>query len=150
MFAQASNASHHFACIAHLSRHDEDDRKCPECRGAAPIDDLISVADFNARYCPVVEPEPEDLKGKGKAQEDDENTEIDKLPKVVVPAVLEDWISSSKVDQLVEIVKTVMAKNEKVIVFSQFTRLLTLIEKPLNMENIKYLRVSANREILVP
>lgn len=138
----------HFACIAHLSRHDEEDRKCPECRGAAPIDDLISVADFNARYCPVVEPELEDLKGKGKAQEEDENAGSDKLPKVLVPEAMEDWISSSKVDKLIEIVQSVMAKKEKVIVFSQFTSLLTLIEKPLNMENIKFLRVSASCEIL--
>jgi len=63
---------------------------------------------------------------------------------VQVPEALEDWISSSKVDKLIELVRSVMVKKEKIIVFSQFTSLLTLIEKPLNAENIKFLRVSVN------
>ncbi|KAI8355880.1 SNF2 family N-terminal domain-containing protein [Mortierella sp. GBAus27b] len=139
------------ACItAHLSRHDDEDRKCPECRRPAPIDNLISVADFNARYCPVAEPEPEpeDVKGKGKALDDgDDANDLDKLPKIVVPDVLEDWLSSSKVDKLIEIVQAVTAKKEKIIVFSQFTSLLTLIERPLNAENIKYLRYDGSMSL---
>ncbi|KAK3829267.1 MAG: SNF2 family N-terminal domain-containing protein [Benniella sp.] len=136
------------ACIvAHLSRHDDDDRKCPECRRAAPLDNLISVADFNARYCPVIEAEPEDIKGKGKAQDDDGIDDLDKLPKVLVPEALEDWISSSKVDKMIELVRAVMVKKEKIIVFSQFTSLLTLIEKPLNAENIKFLRYDGSMKL---
>ncbi|KAF9987385.1 hypothetical protein BGZ65_003834 [Modicella reniformis] len=136
------------ACItAHLIRHDEEDRKCPECRRNAPIDDLISVADFNARYCPQKETEPEDLKGKGKAQEEEEDGGPDKLPKVLVPEAMEDWMSSSKINKLIEIVKSVMEKKEKVIVFSQFTSLLTLIEKPLNAENIRFLRYDGSMKL---
>ncbi|KAI7830558.1 SNF2 family N-terminal domain-containing protein [Gamsiella multidivaricata] len=127
------------ACItAHLSRHDDDDRKCPECRRLAPIEDLISVADFNARFNPTPEPVPEDLKGKGKAVVED--GDIEGLPGVVVPEGLDEWISSSKIDKMIEVVRSVIAKREKIIVFSQFTSLLTLIEKPLLAENIKYLR----------
>ncbi|KAF9172159.1 hypothetical protein BGX21_005823 [Mortierella sp. AD011] len=126
------------ACIiAHLSRHDEDDRKCPECRRAAPIDNLISIADFNARFNP---PEPEDPKGKGKALDQDDDSLVDKLPSVEVPEALDEWISSSKIDKMIEVVRSVVARNEKIIVFSQFTSLLTLIEKPLMNEQINYLR----------
>ncbi|KAF9358011.1 hypothetical protein BGX26_002651 [Mortierella sp. AD094] len=126
------------ACIiAHLSRHDEDDRKCPECRRAAPIDNLISIADFNARFNPPV---PEDPKGKGKALDQDDDPLTEKLPSVEVPEALNEWISSSKIDKMIEIVKSVMAQGEKIIVFSQFTSLLTLIEKPLMNERINYLR----------
>ncbi|KAG0015645.1 hypothetical protein BGZ80_009728, partial [Entomortierella chlamydospora] len=126
------------ACIiAHLSRHDEDDRKCPECRRAAPIDNLISIADFNARFNP---PEPEDPKGKGKALDQDDDSLTDKLPSVEVPEALDEWISSSKIDKMIEVVKSVVARGEKIIVFSQFTSLLTLIEKPLMNEQINYLR----------
>ncbi|KAF9205533.1 hypothetical protein BGZ49_003897 [Haplosporangium sp. Z 27] len=126
------------ACIiAHLSRHEEDDRKCPECRRLSPIDNLISVADFNARFNPPI---PEDIKGKGKALDQDEDTITDKLPDVEVPAALDEWISSSKIEKMIEIVRGVMAKGEKIIIFSQFTSLLTLIEKPLANGNIKFLR----------
>ncbi|KAI8603489.1 SNF2 family N-terminal domain-containing protein [Dissophora ornata] len=129
------------ACIiAHLSRHDEDDRNCPECRRAAPLDNLISVADFNARFNPTPEVIPEDVKGKGKAVDQDGDICQDTALNIQVPEELDDWISSSKIDRMVAVVKDVIAKGEKIIVFSQFTSLLTLIEKPLNEENIKFLR----------
>ncbi|KAG0307937.1 hypothetical protein BGZ98_009395 [Dissophora globulifera] len=134
------------ACItAHLSRHEEEDRKCPECRRNSPIDDLISVADFNARYNPDPVPEAAALddpkgKGKGKAVDTEGEDNLDKALKVVVPEELDEWISSSKIDKMVDIVKNVIAKGEKIIVFSQFTSLLTLIAKPLLAEKIKYLR----------
>ncbi|KAI1317887.1 hypothetical protein EDD11_007549 [Mortierella claussenii] len=128
------------ACItAHLSRHEEEERKCPECRRLSPLDNLISVADFNARYnSTAAAAAPEDLKGKGKAV--DSGEESDRLATVLVPEELDTWISSSKIDRMIEVVRAVQAKGEKVIVFSQFTSLLTLIEKPLRNESIKYLR----------
>ncbi|KAF9106016.1 hypothetical protein BGX27_009350 [Mortierella sp. AM989] len=126
------------ACIiAHLSRHDEDDRKCPECRRVSRIDNLISIADFNARFNAPI---PEDPKGKGKALDQIEDLLGDKLPDVEIPETLDEWISSSKIDKMIDVVRSVMAKGEKIIVFSQFTSLLTLIEKPLISEQIKYLR----------
>ncbi|KAF9437261.1 hypothetical protein BGZ76_001426 [Entomortierella beljakovae] len=125
------------ACIiAHLSRHEEDDRKCPECRRISPIDNLISIADFNARFIPEV---PEDPKGKGKAVDEFDNLD-DKLPDVDIPVELNDWISSSKIDKMIGIVRSVIAKGEKIIVFSQFSSLLNIIERPLKDEGIRFLR----------
>jgi SNF2 family DNA or RNA helicase len=131
-----------YGIIAHLIRHDEDDRKCPECRRAAPIDDLISVSAFNARFNLTPEPAPVDEKGKGKAVDSEDEGPLDKLSDIVVPGELDEWISSSKIDRMVEVVRSAIAKREKVIVFSQFTSLHTLIEKPLLTENINYIRVS--------
>ncbi|ORZ12900.1 SNF2 family N-terminal domain-domain-containing protein [Lobosporangium transversale] len=129
------------ACItAHLSRHDEEERRCPECRRLAPIENLISVADFNARFNPTPVAEAEDPKGKGKASDDESSRHPDILPPIPVPEELETWISSSKTDKMIEIVRSVQAKGEKIIVFSQFTSLLTLMERPLRDEGIKFLR----------
>ncbi|KAG0351332.1 hypothetical protein BG005_009212 [Podila minutissima] len=123
------------ACItAHLERHEGDDRKCPECRGVTSLDQLISVADFNARFNPKPAADP---KGKGIAKDDD--TE-DNKPLVEVPEALDDWMSSSKIDRMIEVICEVKARKEKVIVFSQFTSLLTLIENPLRDQGIRYLR----------
>ncbi|KAF9166952.1 hypothetical protein DFQ26_006351 [Actinomortierella ambigua] len=127
------------ACIAaHLERHEPEDRKCPECRGLTKLEDTIPVKEFVHRYRPAPPPPPEaDPKGKGKAVAQDEGADSS-LPEI--PEVLDDWMSSAKVDKMVEIVEQVIAKREKVIVFSQFTTLLSLIERPLADRNIRYMR----------
>jgi len=125
--------------IDFLTRQEEEDRKCPECRRSADLRNCIPVADFNARYNA---PQEADAKGKGRAL-DDGNEEVDNIPlDIAVPGALDDWISSSKIDRMLEVVRDVLAKREKVIIFSQFTSLLKLIEKPLNEEGIKYLMVT--------
>ncbi|KAF9990547.1 hypothetical protein BGZ75_001111 [Mortierella antarctica] len=129
------------ACItAHLYNHVEDeDRKCPECRRVTSVQDLISVADFNARFNPAPETAPSDPKGKGKAVDTPGDNVVGPALAIEVPEALDQWISSSKIDRMINIVKDVMARGEKVIVFSQFVSLLHLVEKPLQHENIKYL-----------
>ncbi|KAF9966206.1 hypothetical protein BGZ70_002985 [Mortierella alpina] len=129
------------ACItAHLYNHVEDeDRKCPECRRITSVQDLISVADFNARFNPTPEAAPSDPKGKGKAVDTAGDNSVGPALAIEVPEALDQWISSSKIDRMINVVKDVMARGEKVIVFSQFVSLLHLVEKPLQQENIKYL-----------
>ncbi|KAF9286692.1 hypothetical protein BGZ68_002645 [Mortierella alpina] len=129
------------ACItAHLYNHvDDEDRKCPECRRVTSVQDLISVADFNARFNPAPEVAPSDPKGKGKAVDTPGDSGVGPALAIEVPEALDQWISSSKIDRMINVVKDVMARGEKVIVFSQFVSLLHLVEKPLQQENIKYL-----------
>ncbi|KAF9184250.1 hypothetical protein BGZ50_003812 [Haplosporangium sp. Z 11] len=138
------------AC-AHLSRHVEDeDRKCPECRHLIRKEDFIPVTDFNARFRPAPPDESvTDPKGKGKAVVKDENgSEVsDRFLSVDVPAALDQWISSSKIDRMIEVVKSVIAKGEKIIVFSQFTSLLDLMETPLREEKIKYLKYDGKMSV---
>ncbi|KAG0257128.1 hypothetical protein BG011_004149 [Mortierella polycephala] len=139
-------------CItAHLSRHVEDeDRKCPECRHLIRKEDFIPVTDFNARFRPAPpDGSVTDPKGKGKAVVKDESEAgaPDKLPGVDVPEALNQWISSSKIDSMIEVVKSVIAKGEKIIVFSQFTSLLDLMETPLREEKIKYLKYDGKMNV---
>ncbi|KAF9425039.1 hypothetical protein BGZ94_007886 [Podila epigama] len=125
-------------CIsAHLERHEGDDRRCPECRGVTAMEQLVPVSAFNERFKPkpVVDP-----KGKGVATDGEGDNLNEVAPLIEVPKVLDTWISSSKIDRMVEVVQAAAAKNEKVIVFSQFTCLLDLIEKPLTDQRIPYLR----------
>ncbi|KAG0044007.1 hypothetical protein BGZ83_010778 [Gryganskiella cystojenkinii] len=132
------------ACItAYLQQHEEAG-KCPECRGKTRVEDLIPVADFNERFNPAPIAEAAlDPKGKGKAVDNgDGDFDDGKLPTmdVAVPEELDEWISSSKIDRMIDVVQDVIRKREKVIVFSQFTSLLSLIEKPLQSQGIKYLK----------
>lgn len=70
-----------------------------------------------------------------------DDNDLDAPLAIAVPGELDGWISSSKIDRMLEVVRDVIARREKVIVFSQFTSLLKLIEKPLNQEGTKYLTV---------
>ncbi|KAF9332794.1 hypothetical protein BGZ91_011554 [Linnemannia elongata] len=134
------------ACISDfLTRQEEEDRKCPECRRPASLQNFIPVTDFNARYNKPPEADP---KGKGRADgdvvEDDLRAPLD----IAVPGELDDWISSSKIDRMLDIIRDVIGRREKVIIFSQFTSLLRLIEKPLNQEGIKYLMYDGSMSAL--
>lgn len=123
-----------------LTRQEEEDRKCPECRRPASLQNFIPVTDFNARYNKPPEADP---KGKGRADGDVVEDDLSAPLDIAVPGELDDWISSSKIDRMLDIIRDVIGRREKVIIFSQFTSLLRLIEKPLNQEGIKYLMVSA-------
>lgn len=52
------------------------------------------------------------------------------------------WVSSTKVENFIKLLKMITKDypGEKVIVFSQFTTMLTMLEVPLLAENIDYLR----------
>lgn len=56
----------------------------------------------------------------------------------------DEWISSSKVDKLLEILVQIQERSpgDKVLVFSQFTEFLSLLEVPLTQSGVKYVRVS--------
>lgn len=125
--------------IDFLTRQEEEDRKCPECRRPANLQNCIPVTGFNARYNKPPEADP---KGKGRADDEVADDGLNAPLDIVVPGELDDWISSSKIDRMLDVVRDVTGRREKIIIFSQFTSLLRLIEKPLNQEGIKYLTVS--------
>ncbi|KAF9539567.1 hypothetical protein EC957_005225 [Mortierella hygrophila] len=134
------------ACISDfLTRQEEEDRKCPECRRPANLQNCIPVTDFNARYNKPPEADP---KGKGRADEDVVEDILHAPLDIAVPGELDDWISSSKIDRMLDVVRDVTGRREKVIIFSQFTSLLKLIEKPLNQEGIKYLMYDGSMSAL--
>lgn len=51
-----------------------------------------------------------------------------------------NWISSSKIDQTMEVLRQARGRGEKTIIFSQFTSLLDLVEVALYKESVRYSR----------
>ena len=109
------------------------------------MNDFIPLGAFIDRFKPPPPPPPPveaDPKGKGKAVDQGiQGEESTSNLLMEVPECLDDWMSSAKIDKLLEIVEQAMAKGEKVVVFSQFTTLLALIETPLSERRVRYLRV---------
>ncbi|KAI9491570.1 SNF2 family N-terminal domain-containing protein [Zychaea mexicana] len=53
----------------------------------------------------------------------------------------QEWMDSGKVEKLKELLPAMKAKEQKVLLFSQFTSLLDIIELVMDTLNIKYLRL---------
>ncbi|KAI9790032.1 MAG: hypothetical protein M1833_002121 [Piccolia ochrophora] len=91
-----------------------------------------------------------DVKGKGKAkppsktlaQLKKEGMKSVKARRRYMRRLERNWATSAKVDKCVEIIDTVIAnsKDEKTIVFSQFTSLLDLLEVPLSRKGWEFKR----------
>ncbi|KAI9315776.1 hypothetical protein BX666DRAFT_347644 [Dichotomocladium elegans] len=65
-----------------------------------------------------------------------------------------EWMDSGKVEKLKELLPAMKSKGNKVLLFSQFTRLLDILELVMDTLNIKYLRLDgetklADRQILI-
>lgn len=83
-----------------------------------------------------------DLKGKGKAKEPlkslaqlkKEGQRNAKIRRTYMKRLQKDWIPSAKVDRCCEILQKILSESpdEKIIVFSQFTSLLDLLEIPIS------------------
>lgn len=63
--------------------------------------------------------------------------------------VLEDkeWLNSGKVGLLMDHIKEIMARKERVLVFSLFTQVLDILEKVLTIGNIKFLRLDGQTSV---
>jgi len=155
---------HHYCteCLASLfdqEREDalargEDSRhktKCPECRGEMDMRCMVSLESFKTAHCSVEDEDSYDG-SSSEAEEDDEWLFADerkrkgKQPaqsrkkKRAIEDDEVDWVTSAKVEKLCEILESVRTKDpsEKVIVFSQFTGFLDVIEPALETHNFKY------------
>ena len=109
---------------------------------------------------PLVTPKPRskkhkkkvDRKGKGKATEKASTLSLAELKKAAMRnakgrraymrRLEKDWIPSAKVDKCCEIIDQVLqgSADEKVIVFSQFTSLLDLLEVPISRKKVGFER----------
>ncbi len=63
------------------------------------------------------------------------------VPRTLITA---ENIKDSKVEKTIEIIKDSMESNEKIIVFSQFTRSLDILEMRLQKHNLQYLRLDGS------
>jgi len=54
---------------------------------------------------------------------------------------------SSKLNQCIEIIKDALESNHKILLFSQFTSMFEIIEKELNKEKIKYVKLTGSTKV---
>lgn len=126
---------------------DEGGKPCPSCRGPLPVDRLVPLKAFIRIHRPATAA----IEGKGKAPataEDDATAaakEIEDNSALVIPAQpanydTDEWISSTKIDRMMYLLRETRKNHpgEKTVIFSQFTKLLDLIEYPLNNEKEKF------------
>lgn len=57
------------------------------------------------------------------------------------------WLESGKATKMLEVVQTVIAKEEKVLVFSLFTQMLDVIERVLSFANISFVRLDGQTSV---
>lgn len=73
----------------------------------------------------------------------------EKFPKSLGSYILEEakWFESGKVAELLKILKQVVEKKEKVLVFSLFTQMLDILEKILSFSNITFVRLDGQTSV---
>lgn len=77
------------------------------------------------------------------------NSLCEKFSSTLGSHVLEEdkWLDSGKVSQLMEIIKGVIERKEKVLVFSLFTQMLDILEKVLSFSNIAFVRLDGQTSV---
>lgn len=77
------------------------------------------------------------------------NSLCEKFPKSLGTYVLQElhWVDSGKVSKLLEIIRAVMDRKEKVLVFSLFTQMLDVLEKILSFANITFVRLDGQTTV---
>ncbi|OBA21985.1 hypothetical protein METBIDRAFT_40318 [Metschnikowia bicuspidata var. bicuspidata NRRL YB-4993] len=77
------------------------------------------------------------------------NSLCEKFPKSLGSFVLEElkWLDSGKVTKLLEIIRSVIGRKEKVLVFSLFTQMLDVLEKILSFANITFVRLDGQTTV---
>lgn len=77
------------------------------------------------------------------------NALCEKFPKTLREYILpqEEWLNSGKTQKMLEVVKTVIEKKEKILVFSLFTQMLDILERVLSFANITFVRLDGQTSV---
>lgn len=59
----------------------------------------------------------------------------------------EKWLDSGKTQKMLEVVRAVISRNEKVLVFSLFTQMLDILERVLSFANIAFVRLDGQTSV---
>ncbi|KAI9101632.1 SNF2 family N-terminal domain-containing protein [Phlyctochytrium arcticum] len=116
-------------------------KPCPTCRANVELGDLLSVDFFKQK---VNKDAPKDdissIKGKGSAVMTLQGVEDEILEDLVAQAAHEHSLSSTKIDVLMRTLTKIREETpgEKVIVFSQFTGFLDIIERRLHTKDGRF------------
>lgn len=118
---------------------DGDLKRCPHCRGPIDRQRLVDIESFLKVHAPDLLTEAEQADEEEQEQEmiesDEATTEI---------------TSSAKIDKLLEILDETARESDnqdKTIIFTQFTTMLDLLERPLQGKGHRYLRYDGSMDI---
>lgn len=77
------------------------------------------------------------------------NALCEKFPKTIGSYILDEskWMDSGKVAVLLEVLRKVIERKEKVLVFSLFTQMLDILEKVLSFSSITFLRLDGQTSV---
>jgi SNF2 family DNA or RNA helicase len=109
-----------------LATETDGEKSCPSCRGNLTSQLLFSIDAFYQAFEPSKAPPKKDKTKNDKKEQ-----------------IEEDWISSTKIDKLMEVLMETRRTHpdDKTIVFSQFLGMLDLIEVPLKRNGFGFVRV---------
>ena len=145
----------------HRQQGDEDSMKCPQCRAHFDLKKCISLIQFKAANCPNlmteeevkqheaiedVKPEDDatDKKGKGKQRRQKRKANLSTADRFFqnFQKPMDDFVPSAKTEMCMNLVMDVQTTRpgEKMIIFSQFTSFLDLLEIPLSNNHVQFLR----------
>jgi len=126
-------------CAENIIRHaSASSPECPQCRGDMDEDTLIPIPAFLKKYNRDAYDALQEAGLDAITMEASPESSIPVDPKIL--AIDPTWVSSTKVkvlfENIIEIQKE--APSDKIIVFSQFTKFLELLETPLQACKIGY------------
>ena len=145
-------------CAKKLSKNLTSKFNCPECRG------IVDAKTLNITNIDMVNKKPEDeLEKEREKEREKENEEKTKIDAVVKPKLLtpleqklgSEWKTNcinkygSKMSALVEYLHNLFINPEnRVIIFSQYDKMLKMIGKTLDEFNIKFIYCSGNNYVI--
>eukprot|EP01083_Nonionella_stella_P277830 944656_1 len=120
----------HVYCRPHLLEMSN----CPSCRQPFTLDEAVTLED--ARESPRIKPPQSVSSSPAAVSINPVAPAVDRL------AMHPEWRSSAKIDRLVQILCDIRRNkpDSKVLLFSQWTRMLDLVEIPLKSERFEYRR----------
>ncbi|KAJ3223147.1 hypothetical protein HK099_001494 [Clydaea vesicula] len=145
----------HFFCKICTDKLIEAENECAVCRGHLERSVLISIKNFVSQF-DIEAKLRMDLMEKEKRM--CELKELEKIQQLkadnfgVTPGTIKvdkNWSSSTKIERCLSVIKKIELKNEgktteKIVIFSQWVKLLDLLEVPLFSQKIKYERYTGS------
>nr|KAJ3422056.1 hypothetical protein HK105_001379 [Polyrhizophydium stewartii] len=128
-------------CVISYIGNADGNAVCPSCRGELEADQLVPLSEFLRAH----HPDEQRVSGKGKEPRLEVGGD-DELE--AMQAKTMQWITSAKVERALQLLEESRNNHpgEKTIdpVFSQFTKLLDLLESPLQQRNFKFVRYNGS------
>ncbi|KAH6585349.1 hypothetical protein BASA61_006915 [Batrachochytrium salamandrivorans] len=139
----------HECIVAYISNAPEVNTSCPTCRGDMSIETLVHLSAYLLKHpSKEMENSPSDVPDrKGKLPAVNAGNKMADQRRIDTLAN-SPWITSTKIERVMIHLKATRESHpgEKTIVFSQFTKMLDLLQVPLTNSNIKFTRYDGSMD----